>query len=271
MEIPVEFAITKQPENVAVAEGEMATVTFEVSGEGLTYQWWFSNSNNGSTFYPTTSFTSNKYEVEMNASRNGRRVYCVVTDSSGNRIQTDTVTITMQAPVEFVITKQPESVTVAEGEMATVTFEVVGEGLTYQWWFSNSNNGSTFYPTTSFTSNVYEVEMNATRDGRRIYCVITDAYGNTLQTDTVTLSMQAELRYGDFVYEAADSGIIIVKYEGSSSSVTVPATIDDLPVIRIGDSAFEGNTTVTSIDLPDSIQTIGTRAFANCTNLSEVK
>jgi hypothetical protein len=48
----------------------------------------------------------------------------------------------------------------------------------------------------------------------------------------------------------------------------VPATVDALPVVEIGAGAFEGNTTLTAIDLPDTVQVIGVRAFANCTSLS---
>ena len=41
-------------------------------------------------------------------------------------------------------------------------------------------------------------------------------------------------------------------------------------VTKIGNSAFEGHTEIVSIDLPDSIQIIGQKAFMNCTNLSRM-
>ena len=231
----------------------------------MTYKWYFSS---GDKFYLTTAFTSNTYEVEMNSSRSGRQLYCVVTDAAGNKVQTNTVTISMATAAELAIIKQPESVCVPEGEMATVTFEAQGEGLTYKWYFSS---GDKFYYTATFTTNTYAVAMNSSRDGRRVYCVVIDASGNKVQTNTVTISMMEELREGDFVYEVVDSSIVIVRYIGNDQSVTVPATINDLPVTGIGEGAFEGNTTLMSIDLPDSIMTIGSRAFANCTNLSEIK
>ena len=112
--------------------------------------------------------------------------------------------------------------------------------------------------------------MTEARAGRQIYCVITDAHGNSVQTDTVTLNMITELKEGDFVYEIVEETITIVRYDGTDASVVVPDTIADLPVTVIGASAFEGNTTLTSIDLPDSIQVIGRRAFANCTKLAEI-
>ena len=87
---------------------------------------------------------------------------------------------------------------------------------------------------------------------------------------------------GDLVYEFNSSTTCRVKsYAGQAASLTVPEIIstDDPtvpPVFRgaivmeIGPSAFEGNTKLESIDLPDSIMTIAYRAFAGCTNLSRM-
>ena len=179
--------ILTQPTDVVVPAGEMATVTVEAQGEGLTYEWYFRNAGD-SDFSYTDSFTGNSYSVEMSAARDGRQIYCVITDANGNSVQTDTVTISMTGALRIVT--QPVSVTVAEGQTATVTVEAVGEGLTYEWYYRNADpNPYDFEPTTAFTGNTYSVEMNAARNGRQIYCVITDANGNSLQTDTVTINM----------------------------------------------------------------------------------
>ena len=86
---------------------------------------------------------------------------------------------------------------------------------------------------------------------------------------TITSQTQQE---GDFEYRfnADRSGVVIVKYTGSASSVTVPATIAELPVVEIGEGAFENNTAITSVDLPDTVEVIGKRAFAGCTALNEM-
>ena len=73
-------------------------------------------------------------------------------------------------------------------------------------------------------------------------------------------------------YHILDANTVEVQsYAGTAASLTIPATVNGYNVVRIGDAAFEGNATLASIDLPDSIQTIGSRAFANCSSLSEVK
>jgi len=76
------------------------------------------------------------------------------------------------------------------------------------------------------------------------------------------------MEYGDFLYLSNESGATIMGYTGSEASVTVPETINELTVTEIGDGAFEGNTTLEAIDLPDSITVIGVKAFANCSNLA---
>lgn len=112
---------------------------------------------------------------------------CVVTDKYGNSVQSNTVTLNMSSGVK--ITTQPKNVTVAEGANARVTVVATGEGLTYKWYYKNAGT-SKFYLTTSFTGDTYAAAMNSNRAGRQIYCVVTDKYGNSVTSDTVTLSMK---------------------------------------------------------------------------------
>ena len=177
--------ITQQPESALAAKGEMVNVSFTATGDGLTYTWYY-KSKGMTGFAKTNSFTGNSYSVAMDATLDGRQIYCVVKDKYGNSEQTNTVTLTMGSPAR--ITRQPESVTAAKGEMANVSFTATGDGLTYTWYFKNKGV-SYFSKTNSFTSNSYSVAMDATRDGRQIYCVVKDKYGNCVETDVVTLIM----------------------------------------------------------------------------------
>lgn len=122
----------------------------------------------------------------MSATRNGRRVYCVITDKYGNAVTSETVTLSME--YQLMITKQPTSVIVEKGKTAKVTLEVMGDGLTYQWYYANPGSDE-FKLTTSFTGNTYSVNMNDARNGRRVYCVITDQYGNQVVSEVITLGM----------------------------------------------------------------------------------
>ena len=175
--------IMELPADVTVANGETATVSVRAAGDGLTYKWYFRNAGD-SDFYLTDSYTGNTYSVIMDADRSGRQVYCKISDKYGNTVTTNTVTLKMPSPVT--ITKQPTDVTVEKGKTATVSVSAAGDGLTYKWYFKNAGD-SEFYMTDSYMGNTYSVVMDADRSGRQVYCKISDKYGNTVTTKTVTL------------------------------------------------------------------------------------
>ena len=211
--------ITVQPTDVTVAEGETAAVTVTAEGQGLTYEWYYKSAT-GSKFSKTSAFDGPTYSITMNESRNGRQVYCIVTDKYGNTAQSDTVTLNMITSKVEIVT-QPTDVTVASGEKAIVTFEATGDELTYEWYYKNAG-GSKFSKTSAFTSNTYSVTMSADRSGRQVYCVVTDKYGNTAQTDTVTLSMIANK------VEIVTQPVDVTVASGETAKVTFEAEGDGL-------------------------------------------
>ncbi len=174
--------ITKQPTTVSVQSGKQAKVTVTASGEGKTYKWYYKDKG-ANKFTLTNTFKGDSYYIEMNGTRAGRQVYCVITDKYGHSVKTNTVTLGMAVK----ITKQPTSVTVANGSTAKVTVSASGEGKTYKWYFKDKGL-SKFYLTTSFKGATYSVTMTNARAGRQVYCVITDKYGNSVKTNTVTLN-----------------------------------------------------------------------------------
>lgn len=64
--------------------------------------------------------------------------------------------------------------------------------------------------------------------------------------------------------------VTITKYTGTESTVILPSTISGWPVTKIGEDAFQDNTTITSVTIPASVTEIGSNAFAGCTNLTSV-
>ena len=178
-----QLQIVKQPENVVAAIGEKVVISVEAQGEGLTYQWFYRNK--GSENFAASSYKGKTYSITMAEYCNGREVYCVITDENGNTVTTETVMMSRPAR-QLQIVEQPEDVAVAIGEKVVITVEAEGEGLTYQWYYRNKN-GKTF-ATSSYKGKTYSISMAAYCDGREVYCVITDENGNTVQTETVSMS-----------------------------------------------------------------------------------
>lgn len=67
----------------------------------------------------------------------------------------------------------------------------------------------------------------------------------------------------DFQIDAAGT---LTKYQGEGGAVTIPNTVK-----MIGEKAFVGNSSITSIKMGDKVTTIKAYAFDGCTNLKTVK
>ena len=63
---------------------------------------------------------------------------------------------------------------------------------------------------------------------------------------------------------------VIVRYTGSDTEVTVPATLGNHKIFEIDSYAFALNKDIISVTLPDSVCDIYGDAFRNCTNLENI-
>ena len=73
-----------------------------------------------------------------------------------------------------------------------------------------------------------------------------------------------------YYYENDDGGITITNFKGNETEVVIPSKIDGKPVTRIGESIFDGYTSLTSITIPDSVTAIGYGTFFGCASLTSI-
>ena len=179
--------IVTQPKSVKVAPNQAAKLTVKASGDGLTYAWYYMKS--GATKYTKSgNQTTSTLSVKMSATWNGAKFYCVVTDKYGTSVKTDTVKMSMGNPVK--ITAHPQNVTVAEGEVAKATVKATGDGLKYTWYEIGVAGGAS--TESSITSATYSVTMSEAVNGLRVYCIVSDQYGNKAMSNPATLTMEAK-------------------------------------------------------------------------------
>jgi len=74
----------------------------------------------------------------------------------------------------------------------------------------------------------------------------------------------------EYAYTVTDGNATITGYIGPGGPAKIPTTLGGYPVIAIGDYAFEYNTNITSMSIPDSVTTIGSEAFYDCSALTSV-
>ena len=84
------------------------------------------------------------------------------------------------------------------------------------------------------------------------------------------LALPAAVQAQDYTYTTNNNTITITGYAGSGGAVTIPGTINNLPVTSIGDGAFAFNTIITSATIPDSVTSIGEGAFEYSSGLASV-
>lgn len=77
-------------------------------------------------------------------------------------------------------------------------------------------------------------------------------------------------QYLDFTYEVSGANIAITHYSGPGGSVTIPETIDGIPVTSIGSMAFSQCVSLRNVIIPGSVASIGESAFYNCSGLTSV-
>src|SRR5260221_11715509 len=83
---------------------------------------------------------------------------------------------------------------------------------------------------------------------------------------TVAAAVQAQ----DYTYETNNGTIPITPFFGSVGALTIPSTINGLPVTSIGIGAFVNNIRLTNVTIPNSVTNIGSAAFEYCEGLTNV-
>ena len=168
------------------------------------------------------------------------------------------------------VTDDPLTVTVPaakQGEDLTVTWTAAGGATKYQLLLTTPDGTAALLGETAALS--YTVPgLKLLQPGD--YTITIKALSGNTELESVNKAFTVT---GDFVFAVRDdsTGIVVVKYNGTASTLTVPNTVAGLPVVEIGAQAFEGNTKLKSVTLPATIEIIGRRAFAECKNLLEVK
>ncbi|MBQ3076329.1 MAG: S-layer homology domain-containing protein [Clostridia bacterium] len=206
------LAITAQPQDVTCAEGEKAEFTVQVSGgkAPYTYRWSYTGNDligfkqlNSSTD-EAQGFDSDTLTVtaSLESFSRQRGYRCIVTDAEGATVTSDAAKL-IQKALPLTIDTQPTDASCAAGESVTFTVAVIGgvEPYQYRWQYGDKSLGDTFEPANNNSTHagVDTNTLTVTTDPSffgyesKYRCVITDANGDTVTTDTVRVTEQKPL------------------------------------------------------------------------------
>ena len=229
-------AVTTQPVDATVVEGEDATFGVVAAGSQLTYQWRRDGVDVPGAI--DASYTLSPAEL----ADNGATFLCVVSNGAGD-ITTATVTliVTLGAPV---IVVQPSPQTVTEGQ--STTFEVVASGsqLAYQW----RRDGIDIPGATASALSLIAVAL---LDNGAVFDVLVSNATSTITSATALLTVQLALPVitvqpaNQTAGPGADVTFTVV---ATGSQLTYQWRRDDVDVPGATNASY----TLANIDVPDN-------------------
>ena len=177
------FALTTQPSDVIVADGQ--TVTFDVAatGQSLTYQWYYKRPNASWRKVTAKGYNTSSLPITGGEKNNGTSYRCVVKDSVGNSITSSAAMLTMVETLQ--ITGLSDDVYGKGGTEATFHIDAVGQGnLTYQWQYKLAGESKWRTPGQASAKTAdYVFKLKTSYDNIEVRCIVTDAAGNTCTSD----------------------------------------------------------------------------------------
>src|SRR5947209_7108606 len=143
--------IHKQPANVTVNAGQPASFTATASGEPAPTQQWEVSTNGGTSFVAIEGATAGTLTISATvAAENGYQFRSTFKNVAGQIVSKAAVLTVRTAPV---VTQQPQSQTVEEGQNATFEVQATGNPAPTVQWQTSANGGTTWSSITGATAN----------------------------------------------------------------------------------------------------------------------
>ena len=225
------LAITTQPMSKTINLGDSVTLSLKAQGSGLTYQWYFKKTSQTS-FNVWNEHTHASETCTPNASWNGMQLYCIVKDSAGHSVKSNTVTVTVNSP-GITITQQPQNQSIIAGKPLTLSVKATGSSLKYQWYFKKKGQ-------TSFTL----------WNGRTSAVVKDCSFTGFVRVDNGTMYSKEAIHL-DFL--PFDDGTRFPTKNAAVESCTFDSVASGVGTHNYGNGSYETGITVTGCTFKDVI------------------
>ena len=179
------LGIKTQPTTQKVKTGTTATFTVSATGAGKTYQWQYKTSKSGS--WQNCTAKGNKtaaLKVSATTGKSGYYYRCIIKDSAGNSVTTNTVRLYVLG-----ITTQPAAKTAKAGTTVKFTVAATGAGKTYQWQYKTPNGTWKNITATGAKTATLSVSVTAAKNGYQYRCIVKDNAGNSVTSNAAKLTV----------------------------------------------------------------------------------
>jgi len=186
------LTIVKDTEDIiATIVGNKYTFRIEAEGSDLKYCWY--SRKPGSDRFIKAGVYTNEYSRHITQNLNGLQAYCVITDSAGNKVVGRTATVTIEDKSPVITYPLGKELKVANLKQIKFSIEATSEEkLTYNWYcmIPETGDGDGKFHKAGCYSSTYTRTANKKRDGMQAYCVVTDASGRKVKSDTLTFKLK---------------------------------------------------------------------------------
>jgi len=193
------LSVKNHPDAVSTNVGEIAqfTVTPNIS-TGFTYRWQYSTDGTNWSNTTLTGYNTATLSVEATKLRNGYLYRCVLVDSRGNQITSNSAMLTVKAasvapepeiPADPAkITDQPKNAIAIVDGNARFVVKATG-AVAYKWYYSK--NGTDWVATAmeGYNTNTLTVGVAASRNGYQYRCTVTGEDGIKVDSKAATLTV----------------------------------------------------------------------------------
>ena len=189
--------ILSQPFDWANTDGVKVFTCVGAAGNGpLTYQWYYWKADKNK-WIAAQDYDDTYDSIVMAPKFDGRQVFCRITDANGKSVDSEVATLTSLGPQAepVAITLQPQNWYGFDGDTVNITIVAAGDGLTYKWYYLNSKGKWVLSGDDDAFYN--SVTMKPSIEGRQVYCVVSDCYGYSVKSNTVTVNYSPGLDTSD--------------------------------------------------------------------------
>jgi hypothetical protein len=249
--------VTTEPVSQRVDAGTVATFSAAASGLPMPSVQWQASVDNGKTFVDIANATSTTLSFTTVSSESGGQYRAVFTNAAGRAV---TAVATLTIGDEPQVTTQPASQKVDAGAVVTFTAAAAGTPAPSIQWQVSSDEGSTFSPVASDTTDTLSFTTTAADDGNQYRAIFTSSSGSAT-TDTATLVV---IPAGDVIPSSAGGYFADASCGTSTMCVAVGGTATSGALIELSDNGGSSFFTAAVPSTTSALRSVSCNDASHC-------